>query len=115
MGGKPAPHVEKLIEANRRAAKPRQCPRCGAPVLNGDDDDRCTIRANVNPDPVGLVDEMLAIFDGLTTYDLVRGALYRREPWHVHSTREPRWPIHVEHRCERNRVDQATDDALPGM
>jgi hypothetical protein len=91
-------YVAAQEEKRRRAAKAYDCPACGAPCLRGDDHDRVSMIATTDAGPLaGVVDEMLAHFDGLETYSLVRGDLYQRQPWqrtHGH-------PIHAEHRCRK--------------
>lgn len=110
--------VEELAEGGRRAAKPLDCERCGAPVLRGDDHDECALVVTVDLDPVDPVGEMVAILDGRPTFDLLKQAaqrgrktghaLYYREPWHVHSDRPHKGTVHRAHRCrpeDMNRKD----------
>jgi hypothetical protein len=105
-----AQHLAEIVEAGARSARNVDCPRCGSPCIRGDDDDRSAIVALVDAEPIDLVGEMLAIFKGLHTFDLMpargkakRGAfnLWHREPWNVHSAKQVH-PIYVDHVCDPN-------------
>lgn len=105
-----AKYVAELAEGNRRAARNIECATCGAPCLQGDDDDRCARIVTVDAEPLHSVDEMLHILNGRRTYDLVKATgktakpgayeLHARYDWHYTSQRV--WgTTHVEHQCER--------------
>jgi hypothetical protein len=101
--------VGELIEAGKRSAKRLDCPRCGYPVIRGDDDDNVAIVATVDADELDRADEMLAVIDGRETFDLapMRGkgagafALWHRDRWQLLSAREPRGTLHAWHECRK--------------
>lgn len=103
-------YVAELAEAGRRSAKPIDCPRCGRPVIRGEDHDELAVAVTVDSEPLpDRAAETLAILAGRITYDLLpmRGkgvgacALHARYPWHYLSERDYGGTIHVLHRCER--------------
>lgn len=65
--------VEEKVALSRRAARPSQCARCGESVLRGLDNDQCAFVATVDPEPVTVEGELLAIAQGRWTYDGHRG------------------------------------------
>lgn len=108
------------IERNLRAAKPFECPRCGAACLRGEDDDKICTTATVNPEPVGLAGEMFAKLAGLGTYDLVDmrfagvAHLYRRNPWQIYAA-DVTYPIVADHYCTEPRKGARRDAELPSL
>lgn len=103
--------VAELAEAGRRSAKAIDCPRCGRPVIRGEDHDDAAVVVKVDVEPIGRVEEMLAVFAGRATFDLLpmRGkgagarALHVREWWHYFSERDHGGTVHALHDCERKR------------
>ena len=90
------PDVVARIAASLRLAKPGTGPMCRAPVLVGDDDDKVSFWTTVDAAPIDPKWLTLAEAKGLSTYDLDRGALWHREPWHRDRTD---LPIYVWHVC----------------
>lgn len=106
-------YIAELAEGNRRAARNIDCPKCGAPVLRGDDGDMCALTVTVDVEPIDRVGEMLAVLSGRSTYELTRqtgktarpGAfeLWWRYEEQIHAERDPAGTLHVEHRCTRGK------------
>ena len=65
-------------------------------MLRGDDHDDVSFWATVDAEPISPALEPQYVVAGLSTYDLDRGMLCYREPWHRASTD---LPIHVWHVC----------------
>lgn len=89
---------KKSILLSGRGIHRTTCKRCGVPVYRGADDDRMAIEVSVDVTPVSYLAEVVAILKGLPTYDLIKGRLYYREPWHYKTP--GRNPVHVKHECE---------------
>lgn len=93
----------RRVAAALRAATRTECASCGASVLVGDDDDRTPLRVTVDAEPVSRLLEVVALVEGRASYDLLPSAgggdLWHRYPHHTMSAEEPRYPIHLEHRC----------------
>lgn len=110
--------IAELAEGSRRAAKLRDCPRCGRAVIEGDDADDVALHVTVDADTLDLVDEMLAVFAGRATFTLerMRGkearpgshALWHRDTWRLHDPNPPGGSLHREHRCNPHDVWKET-------
>lgn len=77
------------------------CRKCGAHVIRGLDADRAALPTTADPEPITITGELIAIANGLTTYDLVkhstRPELDHRNQWRISGPR--RNPVLAEHRC----------------
>lgn len=101
--------VGRRVAAAMRAAVRTDCRKCGAAVLIGDDADSVAYRVTVDAEPVDRVHEAAAVAAGRSSYDLLPGSagagdLYHREPHHYLSRAQPRFPIHLQHRCEGDQA-----------
>jgi hypothetical protein len=83
-------------DGTRRTVRTVTC-RCGAAVLAGLDADRCALAVLVDPAPVDVRGEALAVLAGRSTYDLHGLELDRRDVWRLAGPR--RAPVLAEHRC----------------
>jgi hypothetical protein len=107
--GYAAIRAAEVVEAGLRQCKPYVCTKCGAQCLRGDDADACAMVATVDAEPVDGFGEVLALLDGLTTYDIAQVGrkakvgvyeLFYRAAWHyLHSA--PSAPVFVQHRCRK--------------
>ncbi len=95
--------LAEKVAVSRRAARAEVCPRCGAAVWTGDDDDRCAARVSVEVEPVTRIEEVIAILRERSSFDLVRVAggyaIYYRNPENLR-TITPH-SIHLLHVCPR--------------
>lgn len=104
--------IAEMVEGNRRTARGADCPKCGEPVLRGEDDDVLPWNAVVDVDPITPLDEMLAVLAGRITYDLTKrtgraskpGAYELHHRYMERTKRPPRGTCHVEHSCKRGPV-----------
>lgn len=89
------------IGDTHRAAGLRTCPRCGAPILTGLDNDTAALTARADPTPLTPLGETLALLAGRPTYNLTttsgRKELHRRDEWHIKGER--RYPVIPAHKC----------------
>lgn len=104
----PAWLVRRLGDSFRTASLGR-CPRCGAPVLSGLDDDIAARTARADPTPIDRMGEALAVLTGRGTFDLAvfdgKRQLWRRDQWHIAGKRK--WPVLAEHRCGASLAEHA--------
>ena len=75
---------------------------CGRVVLTGLDADDVAMTAVVDPEPLDVLGECVALLTGRMTYDRAdegdgRPILWMRYPHHISEPR--RWPVLAEHRC----------------
>lgn len=88
---------------NSRAAGTYACPGCRAVILRGLDADVAALTVTVDPAPLTLLGEVLALARGRTTYDLTRrGGRYELDPRNPsHIKKRPASEFHVapEHKC----------------
>jgi hypothetical protein len=94
--------LAERISGSRRAARRESCQRCGALTWRGDDDDRCSLVAVVDAEPVSALVEVIALLKGRASYDLTARAgavqLQHRDIEQVRAI--ARYPIHLSHQCE---------------
>lgn len=101
--------LSEIVEAGLRTVKQHQC-KCGAQCLRGDDDDRISMTAICDIEPIDHYTETIAILDGLGTYDICPakgktaqgGAfiLWHRDRWHyLNPVRK--YPVLIEHQCRK--------------
>lgn len=87
-----------------RAARLHCCPRCGAAILSGLDDDNAARTAHADPTPITALGEAVALVAGRGTYDLMtvagRKELWRRDEWHIGGKRK--WPVIPDHECGKS-------------
>lgn len=95
--------LEERITTSRRQARPQPCPRCDAATLVGPDHDTVAYVARVDAQPVDRLHEAAGRLTGRWSFDLIRGALYRRDLEHITATVHPH-PIHLEHRCVKETL-----------
>lgn len=104
--------VAELVEAGLRTVKTYKC-KCGADCLRGDDDDRISITATVDIEPIDQFEEMLAVIDGRMTFDIQPAKGKSAKPgtfvlnWRDHWTiaaGKCRYPVLVEHQCRRTTI-----------
>lgn len=84
-----------------RNASTRRCPTCSQIVLYGLDGDVCALSARVDPTPLTVLGEAVAVISGRGTYNLTRVGgrqrLYLRDADAIEGDR--RYPVVPEHRC----------------
>lgn len=102
-------HLRKLGRLNSdgvgRRVSGARCRTCHVVVLRALDGDICAMPVTVDPDPVSVIGEFLAVTQGRRTYDLMSWrsnkaysyCLEFRRP--VHITRTRRYDVYAEHRC----------------
>lgn len=86
----PHPYADRHSKHDR-GVRAIWCRDCRAPILAGDDNDRCAFKVRVDVTPLTPLGEMLAQLAGRPTYELRHGfqrpaLLVRRTPWLI-STR----------------------------
>lgn len=97
---------------NARACTLRACPRCGAPVLVGLDDDRCAAPAVADASPVTYLEAVVAWLSGVGVLARTRGpATSSRALGELHRLDDlalarggPDLPLHLDHECTRRTV-----------
>lgn len=88
-----------------RGARARYCTGCNAVVLIGHDADHCALDVTVDPDPLGVVGEVVAQGQGRRTFALVKAGgrleLNYRDGGRITHTPagSPRLDVLAEHRC----------------
>lgn len=90
------PTTEKL------PVKTRRCPTCRQPIVTGFDDAVGPTVATVDPHPLTLEGELLALVAGRATYGISEGfELGYRDAWRIeHLPPEPRgYTVHATHKC----------------
>lgn len=89
---------------SRRVSSSR-CPECRAAVLRGLDSDRCGWPVVASIDSVDQLGELLAIANGLRTFDLIPRQVKSSTGWQLdgrrsaHIAKPRRHQVHAEHRC----------------
>lgn len=109
------------VDGVSRRASLRRCRTCGEPVVAGLDAERCGLPALVQPDPLDVVGELLAVAGGRRTFALhglaiARPELDRRDRFHIAGSpaNTERAPYVVgEHRC-REPLPTAAKPILTG-
>lgn len=100
-------YVTEQLRAERqpisRQAKYRYCPKCGAIVLRGLDDDYCAVDAVADPTPLTARLEYACYLVGRTTYNAItRGDTFELGARVLRWVRAPEllsWPVLPAHRC----------------
>lgn len=99
MTSTPRPYVAARIAHTQRLARASSCPRCRAGTLVGPSHDDVAMVVTVDAEPISPLLEPQCVEAGLATFDLDKGKLCYREPWHRASEWPKPLPVHVEHTC----------------